>query len=75
MLGLSISHWLLILVLVLVFFGKDKLPKLSRSMGAAIKNYKDAVNEIEVPSRQVSDDPALIQKQKKNSSASFQKKS
>lgn len=33
----------LILAIVLVIFGPGKLPGLSRSLGEAIRNYKDAV--------------------------------
>lgn len=33
----------LILAIVLIVFGPGKLPGLSRSLGEAIRNYKDAV--------------------------------
>lgn len=33
----------LILVIVLVVFGPGKLPGLSKSLGEAIRNYKDAL--------------------------------
>ncbi len=33
----------LILAIVLIIFGPGKLPGLSRSMGQAIRNYKDAL--------------------------------
>ncbi|HND85123.1 MAG TPA: twin-arginine translocase TatA/TatE family subunit [Pseudobdellovibrionaceae bacterium] len=75
MFGLSLSHWVLILVLTLIFFGKDKVPKLSRSLGEAIRNYKNAVNEIDVKESQISDDPNLVAKQKQNQNASYRKDS
>ncbi len=33
----------LILAIVLIIFGPGKLPGLSRSLGEAIRNYKDAL--------------------------------
>lgn len=33
----------LILAIVLIIFGPGKLPGLSRSLGQAIRNYKDAL--------------------------------
>jgi len=39
--GLGTPEILLILFLLLLFFGKDKLPALARSIGSSFKELKD----------------------------------
>ena len=38
---------ILILLFVLVFFGSDKIPEIARTMGRAIRQVKDATNDIQ----------------------------
>jgi sec-independent protein translocase protein TatA len=45
--GLGIWELLLILVIVLVIFGANKLPEIGGGLGRAIKNFKKATNEPE----------------------------
>lgn len=42
--GLGLPHLLLILVILLVFFGPSRLPGLGKSLGEAIKGFKDGLN-------------------------------
>mgnify|MGYP000977501129 CR=1 FL=1 len=47
----GLGEWLIILVIVLIVFGANKLPQLGHGLGAAIKNFRRASNgedEIEV---------------------------
>jgi sec-independent protein translocase protein TatA len=44
---LSIWHWLIVLLIVLVIFGTKKLRTLGGDLGAAIKNFKGAMREGE----------------------------
>jgi sec-independent protein translocase protein TatA len=50
----SISHWLIILVVVLLFVGPSKLPGLGKSLGEAIRGFKKGLNE-EHPDKQAVD--------------------
>ena len=34
--------------IILIVFGPTKLPTLGKSMGEAIKNFKDGLNKVEV---------------------------
>lgn len=45
MFGLGIGELLIILLVVLVFFGGSRLPKLGSSVGQAINNFKKGLKE------------------------------
>lgn len=47
MFGIGITELLIILVIVLVIFGANKLPEIGSGMGRAIKNFKKATSEPE----------------------------
>jgi sec-independent protein translocase protein TatA len=38
----SITHWLIVLLIVFLIFGTSKLRNIGSDLGAAIKNFKDA---------------------------------
>jgi sec-independent protein translocase protein TatA len=46
MFGISGEH-LLILGIVLLFFGPRRLPELGNTLGKAIRNFKDAISGVE----------------------------
>lgn len=41
--SMSIFHWLIVLVVVLVVFGTKKLPSIGSDLGKAIKGFKEGV--------------------------------
>jgi len=41
---LSLTHWIIILAIMLLFFGPSKLPQLGQSLGKAIKGFKHGLN-------------------------------
>lgn len=43
--SLSITHWLILLVVVVIVFGTKKLKNAGKDLGGAVKGFKDAVNE------------------------------
>lgn len=43
----SLTHILFVLILFLIFFGPSKLPGLGQSLGKAIRNFKQSMNEID----------------------------
>ena len=45
--GLSIWHWLIVLVVVIAIFGTRKLRNAGGDLGAAVKNFKTAMREGE----------------------------
>ena len=44
--GLGGTEVLLILAVVLIFFGPKKIPELARGLGRGIREFKDATKEI-----------------------------
>ncbi|MEO7729019.1 MAG: Sec-independent protein translocase subunit TatA, partial [Burkholderiales bacterium] len=45
--SLSIWHWLIVLVVVVLIFGTKKLRNMGGDLGSAIKNFKGAMKEGE----------------------------
>ena len=45
--SLSIWHWLIVLLIVVLIFGTKKLRTLGGDLGGAIKNFKGAMKEGE----------------------------
>ena len=45
MFGLGMGELLVVLLVVLVFFGGSRLPKLGSSIGEAINNFKKGMKE------------------------------
>ena len=43
--GFSITHWLILLVVVVVIFGTSKLKNAGKDLGGAVKGFKDAVKD------------------------------
>ncbi len=44
--GLGGWEILLIILVLLIFFGAKKIPELARGLGKGIREFKDATNEI-----------------------------
>lgn len=39
-------EWIIIILVVLIFFGAKKIPELARGLGKGIREFKDATKEI-----------------------------
>jgi sec-independent protein translocase protein TatA len=46
--GLSIWHWVILLVVVVIIFGTGKLKNAGSDLGKAVKGFKDGVKDDEV---------------------------
>jgi sec-independent protein translocase protein TatA len=40
------SEWILIILVVLIFFGGKKIPELMRGIGRGIREFNDAKNNV-----------------------------
>ncbi len=45
----SLTHWLIIAIFLLIFFGPSKLPQLGKSLGQAIRGFKKGISELDEP--------------------------
>ncbi|HST27872.1 MAG TPA: Sec-independent protein translocase subunit TatA [Rudaea sp.] len=43
--GLSIWHWIIIVVVVVLIFGTKKLPNIGNDLASAIKNFKKGMQD------------------------------
>ena len=45
--GLGMSELLVIVLVVLLFFGGKKIPELMKGLGKGVRSFKDGMNDIE----------------------------
>jgi sec-independent protein translocase protein TatA len=63
--SLSIWHWLIVLVIVMVVFGTRKLRNAGGDLGAAVRNFKTAVREGEAEQNAASGEAVPIPVERK----------
>lgn len=51
----SITHILLVAIVVLIFFGPSRLPALGQSIGKAIRGFKQGLNEIDAEAKPITE--------------------
>ena len=51
--SLSIWHWLIVLLVVVLIFGTKKLRGMGSDLGGAVKGFKEGMREEEQPAKQV----------------------
>ena len=59
----SLSHILLLTLVLLIFFGPSRLPALGQSIGKAIRGFKQGLNEIDTDAKDVGPQQQLNQNQ------------
>ncbi len=58
--GLSIWHWVIVLVVVLVLFGRGRVADVMGEFGKGIKSFKSGMNEPEDKAATPAPPPAQI---------------
>jgi sec-independent protein translocase protein TatA len=53
--SLSIWHWLIVLVIIMLVFGTKKLRNIGSDLGGAVKGFKEGVKEGAGPDSAASD--------------------
>lgn len=59
--SLSIWHWLIVLLVIVLVFGTKKLRNIGGDLGGAVKDFKKAMNTGEQPDKQIKDDGQPIE--------------
>ena len=49
--SLSIWHWLIVLIIVMLVFGTKKLRKIGEDLGSAVKGFKQGMREADSETR------------------------
>jgi sec-independent protein translocase protein TatA len=58
--GLSIWHWLLVLVVVVLIFGTKKLRNVGADLGGAVKGFKEGMKSAEDPPASSVEPPSQV---------------
>lgn len=45
--AMSMGHWLIVLVIIVLLFGAKKIPELAQGLGKGIKTFKKEMDEVE----------------------------
>ncbi|QGG49031.1 twin-arginine translocase TatA/TatE family subunit [Heliorestis convoluta] len=63
---LSPTQWLLVLALVLLFFGAKRLPEIGRALGKSLKEFKEEVTPEKTPGDKAKEvDARIVEEEKK----------
>lgn len=68
--GLSITHWLIFLVVIVLIFGTKKLSSAGRDLGEAVKGFKDGMKGEEDKAAKALEDGKTIDALQKDKSHS-----
>ncbi|CAN5313623.1 Sec-independent protein translocase subunit TatA [soil metagenome] len=60
--GLSIWHWLIVLVIVVLVFGTKKLSNMGKDLGGAVRGFKDGMKDSDAEANARVQDPARVEK-------------
>ena len=72
----SIWHWLIVLAVVLLLFGGGgKIPKLMKDVGSGINAFKKGLKEDDQPGSKQSDEPKAIEGEEATTVASSSEES
>jgi len=64
MFGIGTQEILLIVLVVLLFFGGKKIPELMKGLGKGVRSFKDGMNNIEKDIVVPDDVPTDVEKKK-----------
>jgi sec-independent protein translocase protein TatA len=58
--GLSIWHWLIVLLVVVLIFGTKKLRNIGQDLGGAVKGFKEGMKSSEADTPPPADSPSQV---------------
>jgi sec-independent protein translocase protein TatA len=66
--SMSIWHWLIVLVVVMLVFGTKKLRNIGSDLGGAVKGFKEGMKSDDEPAKQLQQDGKTIEGEVKDKS-------
>ncbi len=66
--SMSIWHWLIVLVVVMLVFGTKKLRNIGSDLGGAVKGFKEGMKSDDEPAKQLPQDGKTIEGEVKDKS-------
>jgi sec-independent protein translocase protein TatA len=67
--GLSITHWLIVLVVIVLVFGTKKLRNVGGDLGSAIKSFRKGMQDEDAPAKKIDGDDKDIERTSAEKSA------
>ncbi|HSM97747.1 MAG TPA: Sec-independent protein translocase subunit TatA [Gallionella sp.] len=67
--SLSIWHWLIVLLVVVLIFGTKKLRNIGSDLGGAVKDFKEGMRSEGEPARQLKEDGKTVEGEAKDKRA------
>jgi sec-independent protein translocase protein TatA len=64
--GLSIWHWLIVLLVVVLIFGTKKLRNMGSDLGGAVKGFKEGMRTDDEAAKQIKEGGQVIEGEVKN---------
>ncbi len=59
--SLSIWHWLIVLLVVMLIFGTKKLRNIGSDLGGAVKGFKEGMKTEDEPAKQIKEGGQTIE--------------
>lgn len=63
--GMSMGHWIIVLIIVILLFGAKKIPELAKGLGKGIKTFKKEMDSDEVDSDETQADVKQVKSTEK----------
>ena len=58
--GLSIWHWIIVLIIVMLVFGTKKLRNIGEDLGGAVKGFKDGMKDASAENKPAETSPQQV---------------
>lgn len=69
----SLIHWLVVILILMLFFGPSKIEGLGKSLGRAIRGFKDGMNEIDTEAKEVTESKEQLANNQESKTTQTQK--
>ncbi len=70
--GFSLVHWLIVLLVILILFGRGRISEIMGDFGKGIKSFKQGINDEDKPAAappRIESNPVTIDSEKDNKPA------